>query len=152
MKLIKVRFTSWRDQSAAPRSPLFQEQLDVWTKRISELSLAVARIRDGRAHAGNELLQDSLAEMIADLEKIEAERALLLSVEATAAQVETLAARQHKKVGTFGYHVLNDVGSHVGYIVDEAGSYLPPKAVYAYEVVDDDPPLPDWAKKGTVGR
>ena len=76
-----------------------------------------------------------------------AERAHLLSVEAAAAQAETRAARENKKIGTFGYQVLNDVGTHVGYIVDEAGNHLPAKAVYAYEVVDDNPPLPEWAMK-----
>jgi hypothetical protein len=68
------------------------------------------------------------------------------------ADAATRAARENKKIDTFGYQVLNDSGTHVGYIVNEAGNHLPAKAVYSYEVVDDDPPLPAWAKKGKVGQ
>jgi hypothetical protein len=152
VKIIKIRFTAWRDQSAAPRSPVFQEQLDVWTKRIRELSVAAARIKDEQAHADNELLQDSLARITADLEKIDAERTLLLSIEEAAAEAETRAARKHKKAGTFGYQVLNETGNGVAMILDEAGDYLPAQALYRYEVVDENPPLPEWAKKGTFGH
>ena len=57
----------------------------------------------------------------------------------------------HRKVGTFGYQVLNAVGSEVLNIVDKSGKDLPAKAVYAFEVVDDDPALPAWAKKAKAG-
>jgi hypothetical protein len=42
--------------------------------------------------------------------------------------------------------VLNDVGTHAGYIVDEAGNDLPAKAVFSYELLED-PPLPARAMK-----
>ena len=152
VKLIKIRFTAWRDQGAAPRSPVFQDQLDFWTKRLRELSVAAARIKGEQAHADNEMLQNSLAEITADRAKIDAERTLLLSIEEAAAEAETLAARKHKKAGTFGYQVLNETGNGVAMILDEAGDYLPAQAVYRYEVVDTDPPLPAWAKEGKFGH
>ena len=58
------------------------------------------------------------------------------------AEAETRAAREHNKTGTFGYQVLNGSGTHVGYVVDEAGNRLPGKAVYSHEVVDQNPLLP----------
>ena len=149
---MKIRFTAWRDQGAAPRSRLFQEQLDVWTKRIRELSVAAARIKGEQAHADSEMLKNSLAGINADLEKIDAERTLLLCIEEAAAEAETLAATKHKKAGTFGYQVLNETGNGVAMILDEAGDYLPPQALYRYEVVDENPPLPEWAKKGKFGH
>jgi len=41
----------------------------------------------------------------------------------------------------------DDARTHVGYVVDEAGHYLPAQAVYAFEVIDTDPSLSEWAKK-----
>lgn len=152
MKLVKIRFTAWRDKSAAPRPPALQQQLDHWTTRINILTVAAARIREQQATADSEALQESVARITADLQKIDDERTPLLSAEEAVADAAARAAREHKKVGTFGYQVLNDAGTHVGYIVDEAGNYLPAKAVYSYEVVDDDPPLPAWANKGRIGH
>jgi len=37
-------------------------------------------------------------------------------------------------------------------IVDKAGKYLPAQAICSSEVVDDNSPLPEWAKTGKVGR
>jgi hypothetical protein len=152
VKLVKIRFTAWRDQPDEPRSPAFQQLLDDWTTRINLLSVAAARIKEQREHANSEALQKALGRISAELQKIDDERTPLLFAEEAVADAAARAAREHKKIGTFGYQVLNDPGTHVGYIVDEAGHYLPPKAVYSYEVVDDDPPLPSWAKKGKIGR
>jgi hypothetical protein len=148
VKLVKIRFTSWRDRSVASRSPAFQEQLDAWAKRESVLSAAVARIREQEVHANIEALQKSLARIAADVKKIDDERTLLLSAEEAAAEAEARAASEHEKAGTFGYQVFNDTGTHVTKLVDEAGNDLPAHAVFSYEVVDDHPPLPAWAKKG----
>ncbi|HKQ25167.1 MAG TPA: hypothetical protein VJT81_12065 [Burkholderiales bacterium] len=148
MRLIKIRFTSWRDRSVAPRAPAIQEQLDAWAKRVSALSAAVAHIKEQEVNANIEALQKSLARIAADVQKIDDERALLLSAEETAAEAEQRAAGRHKTAGTFGYQVLNDAGTHVARLVDEAGNDLPAQAVFSYEVVDDHPPLPAWAKRG----
>ena len=146
MKLIKIRFTSWRDRSAAPRSPAFQEQLDAWTTRVSVLSDATARIKEQQAHANIQALQKSLARIAAELQKIDDERTLLISAEEAAAEAELRAASGREKAGIFGYQVFNDAGTHVKKLVDEDGNDLPAEAVFSYEVVDDDPPLPAWAK------
>ena len=110
MKLTKIRFTSWRDQTEAP-----------WT--INE-----------------------------DLQTIEAPRTFLLSAEETAARAETRAATDHPKVGTFGYQVLDETRNRNAMVVDEAGDYLPAQALFTFGVVDEDPPLPQWAKDGKFGR
>ncbi len=146
MRLVKIRFTSWRDRSVASRSPAIQEQLDAWTKRVSALSAAVAHIKEREVNANIEALQKSLARIAADVQKIDDERTLLLSAEEAAAEAEVRAAGKHAKAGTFGYQVLDDAGTHVTKIVDDAGNDLPAQAVFSYEVVDDRPPLPVWAK------
>lgn len=148
MKLVKIRFTAWRDQSSSPRSRALQEQVDAGTARVSLLSSAAAQIKVEQAHADSEMLQKSIARITVEQEKIDAARTLLLADEEDTAR----AASQHEKAGTFGYQVLNDAGTHVGYIVDEAGNHLPANAVYSYEVVDDDPALPVWAAKGKIDK
>ena len=147
MKLTKIRFTAWRDQSS-PRSLALQEQLDACTARVSLLSAAATQLTVERTHADSEMLRRSFARLTAEQGKIAASRTLLLADEEAAAH----AASRHEKVGTFGYQVLNDTGTHVGYIVDESGNHLPAKAVYSYEVVDDDPPVPRWARDVKVGH
>lgn len=76
----------------------------------------------------------------------------MLSAEADVAEAETRAASEHEKAGTFGYQVLDETGARVAMVVDEAGDYLPVQAVYSFEVVDDNPPLPVWAKKGKFDK
>ncbi len=152
MKLIKIRFTAWRDQSVAPRSLAFQQQLDAFSSRISVLAATAARIREEHAHGNSKADLKTLPRISADVAKLDDARRALLSAEKGAADAEVRAAQAHKKVGTFGYQVLHDAGTHVAMVVDEAGDYLPIKAVYSYEVVDENPPLPEWAKKGKVGR
>lgn len=51
-----------------------------------------------------------------------------------------------------GYQVLAEPDNRVAMIVDESGDYLPIDAAYTYEVVDENPPLPMWGKKGKVGH
>ena len=152
MKLIRIRFTSWRDQSIAPRSLVLQEQIDALTTRISVLSAAAARIRHHQGWPYSEALQKELAAGAAEMQEIHAERTLLLAADKASAEAEVRAAHQHQKVGTFGYQVLSAAGTHVAMVVDEAGNYLPVQAVYSYEVVDENPPLPEWAKKGKFGN
>ena len=148
LKLIKIRFTSWRDHDATPRTISFQAQLDALTMREGALIAASARVRDEQGH-DSEALQRSLARINADLETIDAERTFLLSGEEATA--EARAASNHERVGTFGYQVLSGPDDRVAMVVDEAGKYLPAQAAFSYEVVDDNPPLPTWAKEGKSG-
>ncbi|HKQ24363.1 MAG TPA: hypothetical protein VJT81_07995 [Burkholderiales bacterium] len=147
MKLIKIRFTSWRDRSVPPRTIEFQAQLDALTMREGALIAASARARAEQEHDG-QLLQRSLARVNDDLQTIDAQRTFLLSAEEAAAEAETRASTEHPKVGTFGYQVLDETGSRVAMVVDEAGNHLPARALYTFEIVDENPPLPAWAKKG----
>ena len=152
MKLIKIRFTSWRDQSPEPRSPTVQAHLDALITRLSVLSAAAARIKDEQILVDSEMLQKSLARVNTELATIHAEWTQLLFAEKTEAHAATRAASEYVKAGAFGYQVWNDAGTHLTKLVDEAGNDLPEKAVYSYYVVDNDPPLPEWAKQGKVGR
>ena len=147
MKFVKIQFTSWRDAPPVARSAAFQKQLDAWAARLSEVSVAAAQIRKEQAEADSEALQSALDRVTADLEKIDAERTLLLSQERAAAEAETRAAKEHERTGTVGYRVLSDTGNQVTRIVDESGTDLPEAAVYTFAVVDPDPPWPDWAKQ-----
>ena len=52
--------------------------------------------------------------------------------------------KSHSKVGTIGYMVINNKGTEVRRIVDANGVAYPRRAVYEYEVIDDEPTLPDW--------
>lgn len=150
MKLIKVRFTAWRDQPPPRRSLVSQRQLDAWSTRLSVLFDVATRLNNRQAVADSEALQKEITAITAKVQKIDADRTALLSVEDAAADAATRKAHKHKKVGTFGYQVLDDVGAHL--MVDEAGNDLPAQAVFSYEIIDDDPPLPAWAKKGRVGH
>ena len=144
MKFIKIRFTAWRDEGAARRTPAFQRQLAYWNARVSVLSREAADIAVERAHADSDVLRKALAGINADLQKVEAERMLLLFAEAAERNVGE--AHDRKKVGTFGYQILDDTGTRVIKVVDEGGNDLPETAVYSYEVVDV-PALPAWAMK-----
>lgn len=147
MKLIKIQFTKWRDKPSEPRSWTFQRQLDDWHSRISVLTAAIADMKEKQAIIPSEALQKTLDTAVTDLETIDGERTTLLAVEKRAADGVMREARNHKRVGTFGYQIFNDASTLVKALVDEAGNgLLPEKAVYSFEIVDHHPPLPAWAK------
>ena len=52
-------------------------------------------------------------------------------------------AATHHRVGTFGYQEISDDSGAVA-IVDEAGAPLPAGAVVGYEIIDQDPPAPNF--------
>ena len=143
VKLIKIRFTHWRDQGTVARTPAFEKQLAYWNSRVGVLSREAADLAAHRAHADSVWLQNSLARITVELQRVEAERTLLLTTEA-AERNDASNAREHKRVGTFGYQILDDAGIRVIRVVDEGGNDLPETAVYFYEVVDF-PALPAWA-------
>jgi hypothetical protein len=134
-----------------PRSSKVQAQLDAWIKRLSMLFAEAARINDRQMWTDTSALKKKAEAIAAEMHEIDAERASLLSAEQAERNVATRAASEHKKVGTFGYQVFNKAGTHIAMIVDEAGDYPAIQAVFSYVVVDDNPPLPEWAKKGEVG-
>ncbi len=148
MKLIKIRFTTWRDKSVAPRATEVQERHDEFSARMNLLAADAARIKYKHAEGNAKEDQKSLAGIAADRDSLDAGRMALLAAEKAAADAEERAARGHKKVGTFGYQILNEAGNRIAMVVDEAGEYLPVQALYSFEVVDENPPLPAWAKEG----
>ena len=115
------------------------------------LSDTAAWIKKERANGNLEADQKTLTRIAADQDQLDVARATLVAAEKAAVAAEQRAAHTHRNVGTFGYEVVNSNG-HVAMIVDEAGDNLPIEAVYTHDLVDDNPPLPEWAKTGKVGR
>jgi len=151
VKLVKIRFTAWREHTS-PRSPALQEQINACAARITVLSSAAARMRDEQAHADSKMLQNSLARITDELQKIEATRTSLLAAEEAEFKAAARIESENERVGTFGYQIFNKAETYIAMIVDEAGNYLPARAVYTYEVVDENPPRPTWAKDGKFGH
>ena len=152
VKLVKIRFTAWRDEREAPRSSDLQRKLDAWAGREHVLRGAALRVRQQRATADSEILKMELVALTTELQNIDAVRQPLIDAEVAEIERAQAALLKHKKVGTFGYQVFNDAGTEVAKIVDESGNDLPAKAVFAYEIVDTYPLLPQWANRGKVGR
>ncbi|HKQ22973.1 MAG TPA: hypothetical protein VJT81_00845 [Burkholderiales bacterium] len=122
------------------------------TARITALSAEAAHIREEQAHGKIEAEQDALVGIAADIEEIEGERALLVAAKEATVEAAARGANEHERTGSFGYQVLSGPDDRVTMIVDENGDYLPISAVYTYEVVDENPPLPMWGRKGKVGH
>lgn len=152
MKLVKIRFTAWRDKHAAPRSIPLQRRLDDWAAREHVLQHTAARVQEVRSKADSETLRMQFTALTTELGNINVQRQPIIDAKATAIERAQTAMLVHPMVGTFGYQVLNDAGTEVMKIVDAAGNDLPEKAVYAYEVADNRPPLPAWAGKGKIDK
>ena len=146
MKLIKIRFTAWRDEREAPRSSDLQRKLDAWAGRERVLRGALLRVRQQQAAAASKILNMEFDAITTELYNIEAVRQPLIDAEAAEVEEAQATLLKHKRVNTFGYQVFNEVGTEVAKMVDESGNDLPAKAVFAYEIVDIDPPLPEWVK------
>ena len=131
---------------------MFQQQIEALTARITALSGEAMHIREALGHGKIEAEQESLAGIAADIEKIEGERALLVAAEEATVEAAARAASEHERTSTFGYQVLSGPDNRIAMIVDESGAYLPLGAVYTYEVVDENPLLPMWGRKGKVGQ
>ena len=132
MKFVKIRFTTWRDQGAAPPAREIQEQHDEFSARMNLLAANAARMKKKRDGNSQE-----------DQKSVDG-----IAAEKAAADAEECASRTHKKVGTFGYQLLDETGTRILLVLDEAGDYLSAQALYTCEVVDENPPLPEWAKEG----
>jgi hypothetical protein len=151
MNLIKIRFTAWRDKPDASRLSDLQSKLDALVEREHVLRGAALRVRQQQTLGDSEVLKMQIAAITTELSNIHAARQPLIDAQVAEVEQAQAAMHQHKKVGTFGYQVLNDAGTEVVKIIDESGNDLPAKAVYAFEVVDDNPPLPSWAKQRKFG-
>ena len=148
MRFVKIRFTAWGDRRKS--ASWSHHAPDASTAREKVLRGAVRRLRKLQIQAKSEILHMALNALARELGNIHAARQRIAARKTTAVQLKDLVD-PHKKVGTYGYQVLNPVGSQVLKIVDQSGKDLPADAMYAFEVSDDDPPLPDWAKKASIG-
>ena len=131
-KLVKIRFTAWSDQPVGSRPAALQRQLDYWNTRVSVLPSEAEAIAAGWENANSDGLQNSLATVAAALHRIETARASFLWADSN-----THEASAHYRVGTIGYQVCNDWGTHVLRVVDEVGGDLPETAVFSYAIVED---------------
>jgi len=109
-------------------------------------------MNDREVWADSSTLKEKAAAIAAEAQKIEMERSSLLCAEQAEHQIAARAAGVHGKVGTFGYQVFDKTGTYIAMVVDEAGDYLPTQAVFSYDIADENPPMPAWAKKGKVRR
>lgn len=53
-------------------------------------------------------------------------------------------------IGTLGYQEIDSARMEVVRLLDESGNPFPADAVFGYEVVDADPPMPNWGTADPV--
>lgn len=152
MKLIKIRFTEWREKPFT-RSAATEKKLDEidTQERVKRAELIAARqlIEDAgeRNLPADSPLRAGVAAIAAELQQLADRRRKVLEAEEQAAREAAEAARNHERVGTFGYQVLNNAGTAVVKEVDADGNDLPAGVTYGSEVVDTNPKPPKWAKE-----
>lgn len=144
MKYIKIKIVEFRDSAAY--AVLQQADAD-----LREL-MAAADAAKREAAEIEHLAKESQAP--ADLEKAESAkaraRALASSIITAREKVGIVSeahgkkAKAHKMVGTFGYQEVDPARMEVVRLLDEAGNPFPADAVFGYEVVDAEPPMPTW--------
>lgn len=144
MIYIKIRIIECRDNAAYAAL----QQADADLRELAESADAAKR----EADEIEQLAKQSQAP--ADLEKAEAAKVrarALASTILTAREKVKLAseahgkkARTHKMVGAFGYQEIDSVRMEVLRLLDEHGNPFPADAVFGYEVVDAQPPMPNW--------
>jgi hypothetical protein len=67
-----------------------------------------------------------------------------------ASEAHSRKAKGHAKVGSFGYQEIESGRMEVVRLLDERGQPFPPDAVFGYEVVDANPPMPKWGTPDPV--
>jgi hypothetical protein len=113
VKLVKIRFTAWRDKHAAPRSIPLQRRLDDWAAREHVLQHTAARVQEVRSKADSETLRMEFTALTTELGNINVQRQPIIDAETVATQGAQVAMLNHAMVGTFGYQVWNDAGTGV---------------------------------------
>ena len=155
MKYIKIKIIEYRDNQA-----------------YADLQAAAAELNDLTAQhdaaARNAAEIDKLAKasgLPADAEIAAAEagkaRALASALIAARGKVSHASEAHQRKarnpakagtfgVGTFGYQELTPDTLELVRLLDEQGKPFPADAVFGYEVVDADPPMPKWGTPDPV--
>jgi hypothetical protein len=150
MKLMKVKFTEWRDPPAARRAATptemdtVQATLAVLAAKEAELKADFERKQAQRKIADSEALKAEHLAIATELDNLVATQRGALATQKALGQEALAGMKAHPMTARFGYQVLNDAGTEVLMLVDEAGEALPEGAVYGYEIVDQDPPSPAW--------
>jgi len=155
MKLMKVRFTEWRDAPARAHAGDTGSELEVASRHVADCTQREIALRAQLGElkglieiADTQPLRDRRTALAIELDAALRARRAALSAEHSAGEVVRLAMKAHPKVGSDGYQVLNDEGTEMLRVVDAAGKDLPASAVYGYEIIDQAPPLPAWATAG----
>jgi len=151
MKLMKIRFTEWRDAPVNETKRAVTET-DVAQQKLAEIQTRESEVRADLAHA-EELLKkvksEQLAERVAgqamELDNLYVAKKAAMAAADAAGAAAAEAMKTHAKVGAFGYQVLDGEGARMLRLVDESGADLPAGVVYGYEIVDTAPALPAWA-------
>lgn len=144
MKLIKIRFTRFRD-AALGRSAATQKQLDDLNAAEGSIRGEIVELKELQEVSPSDDGAARLATLAKELAGVFASRKVILGGEELAAADAADKARNHKRAGTFGYQVISDDG-RVEKVVDDKGQDLPAGCHYGSEVVEVDPSLPAWAK------
>lgn len=144
MKYIKIKFIEYRDNNVYADLQQADKELREITDSADTAKREAAEIE--------QLAKDSQSP--ADLEKAEAAKArarlffssIIIAREKlkVISESHTKQAKAHKKVGTFGYQEIDSSRMEVMRLLDEEGNLVPSNAVFCYEVVDSDPPMPGW--------
>lgn len=154
MRYQKIEFIEWRDPPAADRSAVpaevaaAQAQLAAVAKRRAEVGADVAHTETLLAKVKSEQAASRLAGLVMELDNLhQADKASRAALEAAGIAAER-AMREHPRVGTTGYMVIDTDRGELVKVVDDAGADLPAGVVYGYRVTDAEPAPPAWAQGG----
>lgn len=138
---MKIRFIEWRDPPAPADKASALSEIDAAQAALVALDARATDVA-GETKAGSE----RVAAQAAQTDNIQTARKAALAALTAAGEAADAAMKTHERVGTFGYQVLTEDGDRVQGLVDEQGEDLPAGAVYGYEIVDQKPAAPPWAK------
>lgn len=152
MKYIKIKIIEFRD----PAAYTALQQADAELRELVQAADAAQR----EAAEIEKLAKQS--GLPADLELAESEKAkargmasLLIGARGkvkAASELHGKKAKAHKMVGTFGYQEIDPARMEVVRLLDDAGQPFPTDAVFGYEVVDAEPPMPKWGIPDPVAQ
>lgn len=137
MRYMKIQITAWRDR-ATLRLTATQRQFAALDERELSIRQILADSETPQADAVDQQATNP------ELAQVSADRTALHDGEESLAKAAIAASLMHSRVGSFGYQEINDEGTEMVSIRDEAGNLFPATALYEYEIVDRDPPMPKW--------
>lgn len=144
MKYIKIKIVEYRDNTA-------HADLQQAAAELNQIITSADASRREATEIEDLAKQSNLASDIA-LAEAEKEKSGKLSSSVLAAKMKvkylsqssTKRAFDHAMVGTFGYQEIDSATMTVVRLLDESGQPYPRDAIFGYEVVDVEPPMPAW--------